>query len=1052
MLTNTTNVDRYLINGTPLSTYAIHFPYWDKEEINVYLTNSDGSLSTLTEGTNYTLSTPNGTNGTLTRVGDWTAGATNLTIIREMSLTQEVDLRNGDKIDAETLETALDNLTAQVQQLAETQSRAVVSSVDEAGSNLAIPNKASRIGSGSGTMMGFGSDGESIVLRDLAQFDADVASAASDASSASASAGTATTQALKSEGYAVGEQNGSPVTSGSPYYENNSKHYAQVAKAGADVITDNLTAITNLDTNMTDINAVADDISNVVAVAGDLTKVDAVADDLTNIDAVNANKTNIDTVAGIASDVTDVAGVASDIPTVAGVSTDISAVATDISDVSAVAGDLVKVKAVADDLTNIDAVNANKTNIDTVAGKASEITTVAGKANDVTTVAGIASNVTTVAGKASEVTTVAGIASDVSAVAQVASDVASVADELTDIGTVASNISDVAAVGADIAKVSAVADDLTSIDAVYADLANIDAADDHALEAEGWAAGTQNGVPVTSGSPYYENNAKYYGQEIPNLKSAIDKNSNRISNLEQEHGGYVTVNYRGTNDVPPNKAKYVLVESIVGKSRAWNNGWKLQGSKVYNSSKLNTAVISGTSISATVKEAGTSQSYNYGFLSGEAVDFIQGHVYLFTFSVYSDADVDKFGVDNGSWIGSAPQIDYTSGTTLVSTMMVTATASQKAEILPRFRGNYAVGNTVRINWMVRRDLTVIFPELTSTDLVTSNIPALVKRCPDLLKYDAYGTSIVDTVVEGVKSEGVNIWDEVWEQGYYDQSTGQPVANTSRIRSKNAIPIKNGETYYALIPSATISVLGYDNNGNYIGVVYDGYQNSFTVSLNGVTKVKIYTGSAYGGNYNHDIQISEVHGSVSTVNTTYHPYMTDTITLPTSVTLRSAGTVADTDELNVAVNGVAKRRQTTRVSIVYDLSELSWGYNSTFGFSYTTDLQNIVKKTTTGTELPSITCTNYNVKSRDTFQPTSQDITMDYSGASQGWILVGGENPTGYIVVALATESVTLLDPIENNTILTEGGGTINTIQDNVYPDDSPAPTIDNCLDVGYLAV
>ena len=223
MLTNTTNVARYLINTTPLSTYSISFPYWDKEEIKVYLTKADGTLETLVEGTNYTLTTPNGVSGTLTRVGDWTAGATNLTIMREMDLTQEVDLRNGDKIDAETLETAFDTATAQIQQLSEAQSRAVTTSVDEAGGNLAIPSKALRAGSGSGTMMGFGPDGNEVVLRDLAGFDADVASAASNASSASASAGTATTQALKSEGYAVGEQNGSPVTSGSPYYENNSK-------------------------------------------------------------------------------------------------------------------------------------------------------------------------------------------------------------------------------------------------------------------------------------------------------------------------------------------------------------------------------------------------------------------------------------------------------------------------------------------------------------------------------------------------------------------------------------------------------------------------------------------------------------------------------------------------------------------------------------------------------------------------------------------------------------------------------------------------------------
>ena len=33
--------------------------------------------------------------------------------------------------------------------------------------------------------------------------------------------------ALKSEGFAVGEQNGVPVTEGSPYYENNAKYWAE---------------------------------------------------------------------------------------------------------------------------------------------------------------------------------------------------------------------------------------------------------------------------------------------------------------------------------------------------------------------------------------------------------------------------------------------------------------------------------------------------------------------------------------------------------------------------------------------------------------------------------------------------------------------------------------------------------------------------------------------------------------------------------------------------------------------------------------------------------
>ena len=64
---------------------------------------------------------------------------------------------------------------------------------------------------------------------DLANFQSYATTASTKASEASGSATSAGTAALKSEGYAVGEQNGTQVTSGSPYYENNAKYYADLA-------------------------------------------------------------------------------------------------------------------------------------------------------------------------------------------------------------------------------------------------------------------------------------------------------------------------------------------------------------------------------------------------------------------------------------------------------------------------------------------------------------------------------------------------------------------------------------------------------------------------------------------------------------------------------------------------------------------------------------------------------------------------------------------------------------------------------------------------------
>lgn len=42
-----------------------------------------------------------------------------------------------------------------------------------------------------------------------------------------------------------------------------------------------------------------------------------------------------------------------------------------------------------------------------------------------------------------------------------------------------------------------------------------------ALKSEGFAVGEQNGEPVTSGSPYHENNAKYYAEEAQDVVSGL---------------------------------------------------------------------------------------------------------------------------------------------------------------------------------------------------------------------------------------------------------------------------------------------------------------------------------------------------------------------------------------------------------------------------------------------------------------------------------------------------------------------------------------------------
>ena len=71
-------------------------------------------------------------------------------------------------------------------------------------------------------------------------------------------------------------------------------------------------------------------------------------------------------------------------------------------------------------------------------------------------------------------------------------------------------------------------------------------ADASALEAEGWAVGEQGGTPVSSGSPYYENNAKYYAGEAQQDKEDADtfKASAQTAALKAE--GFAVGEQNGT--------------------------------------------------------------------------------------------------------------------------------------------------------------------------------------------------------------------------------------------------------------------------------------------------------------------------------------------------------------------------------------------------------------------------------------------------------------------------------------------------------------------------
>lgn len=102
--------------------------------------------------------------------------------------------------------------------------------------------------------------------------------------------------------------------------------------------------------------------------------------------------------------------------------------------------------------------------------------------------------------------------------------------------------------------------------------------------------------------------------------------------------------------------------------------------------------------------------------------------------------------------------------------------------------------------------------------------------------------------------GVNAWDEEWEVGLIDTTTGQNQESTVAIRSKNYTSVKPSTEYFFKAPKGKL-LFFYDALGNYISFVDNTAGNlSFTTPQNACF-VRFRMVAAYGTTYSNDISIN-----------------------------------------------------------------------------------------------------------------------------------------------------------------------------------------------------
>ena len=165
------------------------------------------------------------------------------------------------------------------------------------------------------------------------------------------------------------------------------------------------------------------------------------------------------------------------------------------------------------------------------------------------------------------------------------------------------------------------------------------------------------------------------------------------------------------------------------------------------------------------------------------------------------------------------------------------------------------------------DLTLMFGagyEPTTIEEFYARIPIGV----DMYAYNE-GT-LIPFNAEGIKSVGFNAWDEQWESGDYNGTTGEKVPDTVVIRSKNLIKVLPNTQYYISVPTSygatPVRQRFYTENGTYIG--YEGQSAKsgiFTTPSNcGYVGLTIHSTT-----YNNDICIHLVHTGYR--NGEYQPY-------------------------------------------------------------------------------------------------------------------------------------------------------------------------------------
>ena len=221
------------------------------------------------------------------------------------------------------------------------------------------------------------------------------------------------------------------------------------------------------------------------------------------------------------------------------------------------------------------------------------------------------------------------------------------------------------------------------------------------------------------------------------------------------------------------------------------------------------------------------------------------------------------------------------------------------------------------------DLTKMFGEGNEP----STIEEFYQRIPMGVDLHAYNEGeVIDMNVDGIKSVGVNAWDEQWERGTIIGANGTLYDDDTKIRTKNFIKVVGGKDYYIHQPTELIRVFFYDADKGYISY-HSNTAPNVTIPQNCEYIKCVFEGTAYNNDICINIYDADINGK-------YFPYEVSSEDLSIVGKYFPDGmNSTDTDCDEIRYNKANNTWEKVKAIKSIKLKELSWQYVPDAGYFY-----------------------------------------------------------------------------------------------------------------------